>query len=203
MNIEIREIEKKDYKKAIQFAAIGMNFNIYMDSKILLKLYGLYFWYSELNEATHVFAAYEGNQLMGVLLANVYGEKKKYRSFAKTAFVAMLELFQKLLYGGGVGVYGKANQEMYDAYTKNNSPDGQIVFLAADPEAKGKGIGSLLLDELEKREKGEELYLYTDDACTYQFYEHRGFIRSGEKDIVMELREKVVPLKCMLYSKKF
>ena len=92
---------------------------------------------------------------------------------------------------------------MYDAYTKNNSPDGQIVFLAADPEAKGKGIGSLLLDELEKREKGKELYLYTDDACTYQFYEHRGFIRSGEKDIVMELREKVVPLKCMLYSKKF
>ena len=52
-------------------------------------------------------------------------------------------------------------------------------------------------------EKGKLIYLYTDNACTYQFYEHRGFKRSEEQDIVIELNNKKVPLKCMLYSKKF
>jgi hypothetical protein len=46
------------------------------------------------------------------------------------------------------------------------------------------------------------VYLYTDDQCTYQFYDHRGFERVGEKDIVMDMGEKQVPLKCLLYSKK-
>lgn len=62
-------------------------------------------------------------------------------------------------------------------------------------------IGSLLLTELEKREQGKKLYLYTDNACTYQFYEHRGFKRVGEKDIILELGKKNVNLTCLMYSK--
>ena len=45
----------------------------------------------------------------------------------------------------------------------------------------------MLLNELARRENGKELYLFTDDQCTYQFYEHRGFEKIGEKDIVLEL----------------
>ena len=46
------------------------------------------------------------------------------------------------------------------------------------------------------------LYLYTDDACTYQFYEHRGFERVEEKEIVLEMPKGKVPLRCFVYSKK-
>lgn len=113
----------------------------------------------------------------------------------------LFDFFGHLLYSGGVGVYDAANQEMYREYLKDHRPDGQIVFLAADPEAKAPGIGSLLLRELERREAGKKLYLYTDNACTYQFYEHRGFTRVGERDVVLDMGEKKVPLKCMLYSK--
>lgn len=87
-------------------------------------------------------------------------------------------------------------------YLKFNTPDGEIIFLAADPDCKIKGIGTALLNALEAREKGKTLYLYTDDACTYQFYEHRRFKRVEEKEIVLEMPKGRVPLKCFIYSKK-
>ena len=90
---------------------------------------------------------------------------------------------------------------MLEEYKKNNNPDGEIIFLVADPDAKIKGIGTKLLEEYEKREKGKLIYLYTDNMCTYQFYEHRGFERVQEKDIVLKLKNDV-NLKCMLYSKQ-
>ena len=42
----------------------------------------------------------------------------------------------------------------------------------------------------------------TDNACTYQFYEHRGFERMEEKEIILEMPKGQVPLKCFVYSKK-
>ncbi len=67
MEIQITNIKKKDYKKAIQFAKTGMHFDLYLDNKFLLYLYGNYFWYDELNRATQVIAAYVGEELAGVL----------------------------------------------------------------------------------------------------------------------------------------
>ncbi len=84
---------------------------------------------------------------------------------------------------------------------KSHKPDGEILFLAADPECGVKGIGTALLKALEEKEKGKTMYLFTDDGCTYQFYEHRGFDRVEEKDIVMKMPKGDVPLKCFMYSK--
>ena len=44
MQLELRELRKQDYKKAIRFAITGMHFDWYMDSRVLLNLYGRYFW---------------------------------------------------------------------------------------------------------------------------------------------------------------
>ena len=59
-----------------------------------------------------------------------------------------------------------------------------------------------LLSALEEKKKGKTLYLHTDDACTYQFYEHRGFKRVEEKEVILEMPKGKVPLKCFVYSKK-
>ena len=96
MDIQITNIKKKDYKKAIQFAKTGMHFDLYLDNKFLLYLYGNYFWYDGLNRATQVIAAYAGEELAGVLLADIKGEKKPYRSFGKTMYIQIFNLFQKL-----------------------------------------------------------------------------------------------------------
>ncbi len=162
MELQIKELRKKDYNKIIYYAIKGMHFNMYLDNKIALNLYGRYFWYLELTNATQVISAFKES----------------------------------------VGIYDKTNKEILDKYKSKNNPDGEIRILVANPDIKVKGIGILLLNELEKREKGKEIYLFTDDQCTYQFYEHRGFDRVREKDIQMDINKKKVPLKCLLYRKK-
>jgi len=201
VNIEIRELRKKDYKQAIEFAITGMHFNRYLDNKMLLSLYGRYFLYLELTRATQVIAAYVGDELAGVLLAEIKGEDKKYHSFGKSLYVKAFDFLQKTFYRDGVDPYDKANKEMYLRYLEDNSPDGEIIFLTANPQVKAKGIGTKLLNELERRERRKKIYLFTDDSCTYQFYEHRGFERSCEKDIILDFKSRKVPLKCLLYSK--
>lgn len=201
MEIEIRDLVKKDYKKVIQFAIKGMHFNMYLDNKFFLNLYGRYFWYLELINATQLISAYVGDELAGVLIADMKGKEKKYKSFIKSLYIKIFNFFQNTFFKDGVAPYDSTNKEMLDNYKKKNSPDGEIRFLVANPDIKVKGIGTTLLQELEKREKGKKVYLFTDNLCTYQFYEHRGFERVGEKDIVLDLNNKKVPLKCLLYSK--
>lgn len=201
MEIEIRGLQKKDYNKAVGFAIRGMHFDWYMDSKFLLGLYGRYFWYTEINRATQIIAAYAGDTLAGVLLADMKDGKRKYHSFWKTWYVRIFEFLQQAFFKDSSGMYDETNREMFAEYAKLNKPDGEIVFLAANPDVKIKGIGTLLLSELEKREKGKMVYLYTDNACSYQFYEHRGFQKAVERKILLDFGEKKVPLVCLLYSK--
>lgn len=201
MDIEIRDLQRKDFNKAIGFAIQGMHFDWYMDSKFMLNLYGRYFWYSETNRATQMIAAYAGNTLAGVLLADMRGGKRKHYSFWKAWYVRIFDFLQQTFFKDSVGAYDEMNREMLGEYTRSNKPDGEIVFLAANPDVKIKGIGTLLLSELETREKGKMVYLYTDNACFYQFYEHRGFHKAAERKIMLDFGKKKVPLVCLLYSK--
>lgn len=200
--MQIKTLQTKDHAKAINFAIQGMQFQKYLKNPILLQLYGKYFWYKELLLATRILAAYEGETLLGVLLVNLSGEKKAYQSFSKSLFVKTVDLIEKLFFTGSASLYHEANKAMLTNYKKQNQPDGEIVFLAADPSLKGKGVGSFLLQALTEQVQGKELYLYTDNHCNYHFYEKRGFERIGEKQIQMAL-EDTVDLKCLLYRKKF
>lgn len=202
MEIEIKDIQKKDYGKAIQFAIKGMHFDWYLNNQFLLNAYGRYFWYLEINRATQIFAAYIDNEFVGVILAEIKGEEKKQQNFFQKIYVKLIDVIQKAFFKGGAGLYEDTTKEQLEHYLKYNLPDGEIIFLAADPDCKIKGIGTALLNALEEKEKGKTLYLYTDDACTYQFYEHRGFERVEEKEIVLEMPKGKVPLKCFVYSKK-
>ena len=114
-----------------------MHFDLYLDNKFLLYLYGNYFWYDELNRATQVIAAYVGEKLAGVLLADIKGEKKSYRSFGKTMYIQIFNLLQKLFYKGGAGVYDTTNQVLFREYRKCHCPDGRL-YLAANPAFQQK-----------------------------------------------------------------
>ena len=201
MSIEIKDIRKKDYKKAIQFAIKGMHFNWYLNSKFLLNAYGRYFWYLEINRATQILAAYVDNEFVGVLLAEMYAEEKKQNNIFQKIYVKFVDVIQKTFFKDGAGLYEETTKVQLKKYLQNYKPDGEIIFLAADPDSKVKGVGTALLNALEEREKRKTIYLHTDDACTYQFYEHRGFVRAEETDIVLEMPKGKVPLKCFIYSK--
>lgn len=202
MEIEIRELKKKDHKEAIKWAIQGMHLNRYLDEGILLNLYGRYFWDLELLKATQIISAYYNDEFVGILLARMKDERTVYKSFWKSLYVKVFDILQKAFAGKGVDIYDTTNKELLKEYNDKVNTDGEIVFLAAKPNSQIKGIGTKLLEEFEKREKGKQVYLYTDDACTYQFYDHRDFNRVGEKSIEMEIRGKKVPITCMLYGKK-
>lgn len=202
MDIEIKELKRKDFSKVIDFAIKGMHFDRYVDGKLALRLYGRYFLYLELERATQVIAAYMGDRLEGILMADMKNEPKLFTSFWRKLYIKMVKAVMAVAVKGGPDIYDAANREMHNDYIKKALPDGEICFLAADPSIQGKGIGTKLLDELGKREKGKLIYLYTDDNCTYQFYEKKGFERAEEKEIKMELGGKTVSLTCLLYSKR-
>lgn len=201
MQAQLRELQKKDYSQAMQYAIEGMHFNWYMENRLLLKLYARYFWYLELTRATHVLATYCGDALAGVLLAEIKGGQPCCRSWGMRLYVRVFDVLQRLFAPGGAGVYEAANRALFEAYRRTHTPDGEVLFLAAAPAARGTGVGSLLLAELARRAPGKEVYLYTDDACTYQFYEKRGFHREGERCITVEFGGRKTPLRCFLYSR--
>lgn len=61
---------------------------------------------------------------------------------------------------------------MFASFCESHTPNGEIIFLAADPECEIKGVGSALLSAFEKEEKGKLIYLYTDSACgAFEFIE--------------------------------
>lgn len=199
--MKIKELDKKDWNKVIQYAIKGMHFDEYLDNNFLLKAYGRYFWYLEYTNATHVISAYEGDDLLGVLVVDMKNGEKPNKSLWKSLYIGLVDFIQNMFFNGGITPYNDANKAMFADYTKKYTPDGEIRFLAANPDSKTKGIGTFLLNELAKREQGKEIYLFTDTKCTYQFYEHRGFERIGEKQIILELSNNV-NLKCLLYRKK-
>lgn len=203
MALTFRPVRKEDFKKAFHFAIVGMHFDRYLKNDILLNLYGRYFWYMELERASQVIAAYHGDELLGVLLADMKGEPKAYRSFGQSLYVRVVDFLHNTFVKDGVGPYDTANEEMLKKYSEESTPDGEICFLAVNPDRKIAGIGTLLLREFERREPGKRVFLYTDSNCTYQFYEHRGFARAQEREISLEFEEKrTVPLTCFLYSKE-
>ncbi len=201
MALTFSDLKRCDHAKAVRFMMVGMNVDAYQVARLFQKAYGVYFFYSELNRSTQVIAAYEGRRLMGVLLADMNGERKAHNTPLDRLIAKAAKLFLRHP-GEGVRTYWQANEEMFARYERTHSPDGELVFLAADPDVQNRGIGTQLLAEFERRETRKTVYLYTDDKCTYQFYEHRGFERVGERDIVMDMGEKQVPLKCLLYSKR-
>lgn len=200
--IRIRKLRQDDFDTAADFAIVGMHFDEYLSSPTLLQLYARSFFQEELLRATQVIAAYDRDRLAGVLLADMHGEPKAYRSLGSRLFVGVSNAIQNLAFHQASKSYDDANAQMLASLRRRHDVDGELCFLAADPIHKRKGVGSLLLAELERRETGKRIYLYTDSNCTWQFYERRGFERVGERSIGMDLGDKgEVPLACYLYTK--
>ncbi|MDR0409628.1 MAG: GNAT family N-acetyltransferase [Spirochaetaceae bacterium] len=202
MDIKISQIKKKDFNTARRFAIEGMHLNWYVSNKFELYIYSKYFLCLETLKATKAIGAYIGNKLVGVLLADVNNEPKIFNSTKYKLFVKIVGFIISLFYKNASNVYDEANIKMLKCFRKEHNPDGEINFFAVDPNMKGRGIGTFLLNELEKQEKGKLLYLYTDSGSTYQFYVHRGFDESGKTDVKLKINEKELDLACYLFSKR-
>lgn len=201
MTISIQSIDRRDFDQARRFAIHGMNLDWYATNKLELYLYSKYFWYLELTKATRVLGAYNGSKLLGVLMVDMKGRPKAYRSWFGSLFIRIAEFFIQAFYGRAAAPYEAANTELLDKLVARTQPDGELNFFAVDPDCKGQGVGTLLLQELERREPGKFIYLFTDSGSTYQFYEHRGFVTVACKEITLDIKGQRRPLSCFLFGK--
>lgn len=200
--IVIRELDRRDYRRAQDFAAVGMHFSRFVTGKAALRAYARSFWYEELNKATKAYGAYVGERFVGAMLVSMDGRPRPYRRWWQTAGGHVVGWISRLVERDGADSYDKANAEMLAELRKRETPDGEIGFLAADPAGQVKGVGTALLRALERDEPGKLIFLYTDDTCTYQFYDHRGFERFAERDIEEGPKSCRFTLRCFLYVKR-
>lgn len=198
----IQPIRSRDIPLARRFAAQGMHYDWYLDPGWKLEMYSLFFWNLECRRATRLYAAYEGDALAGVLLADMKGEPKPYDTFWRRALIWLVQKGMALVAKGAGNVYDEANTAMLEQFCREESPDGEVVFLVVDPNREGQGVGTALLNALAEDEPGKLVYLFTDNGCNYGFYEHRGFLQSGLREITMVFPDRTVPLQCFLYSKR-
>lgn len=84
--------------------------------------------------------------------------------------------------------------DTYNSFMKKHKHEynSSVELFALHEDYRGLGIGKQLmhsyLGHLNKYDiKG--LYLFTDDRCTYQFYERNGFKRSEEKLITSDFKD--------------
>ena len=78
--MEFKSLRRRDFGKIQQFAITGMHLFNYTSNRIELFFYAKYFWYLELLRATRIYAAYDGDEFAGVLLLDIAGEEKAYKS---------------------------------------------------------------------------------------------------------------------------
>lgn len=137
--MQIKPLKKSDHQKCIQFAKKGMHFDKYTKNPIGLELYSRYFWYNELISATKIYAAYQGEQLAGVLLLNEFGKRKPYATFSKRLFVKIMEKLVRNF--DRSNPYDDVNQMMLADYRKHYTPVAEINYLALTPIIRPKGSG--------------------------------------------------------------
>ncbi|HGH3392544.1 TPA: GNAT family N-acetyltransferase [Citrobacter freundii] len=202
MDITIKEVQKKDHRRARQFAISGMHLSWYTSSRLHLLLYIQHYWNYELLHATHLMGAYSGDKLSGVLIAKMNDHPAICSSVLRKIFVATLEWIIRKLYGHSGEELDNLNMKMLQENSHCSQFDGEITFFAVAPETKGAGIGSLLLKELEAREKGKKIYLFTDTGSTFQFYQKRSFQEAGKKRVHLKIGPRTLEVTSYLFCKR-
>lgn len=97
--------------------------------------------------------------MVGVLLADMDDEPKIFANRFYRLFVRIAEFVIKLGYKDASNSDDKANKDMLFAYKQTHHPEGELNLITVNPDIKGKGVGTKLLNELEKQEVGKEIYL--------------------------------------------
>lgn len=199
-DIVIREFNIADRAVAARFAMEGMHLDRYVENALERWIYEKYVIREALARSNYLIGAYRDDKLVGFLFGCFKGQPLPYRDSRFIFLQRLFKLLERLSPSSSRGdAYDAANRAMKASL--RSEPDVELVFFAIDPACKRKGVGTKLLAAFERACAGMDMFLRTDDACTYQFYEHRGFMRAAERDVAMGGSKGTFTLKCMMYVK--
>ncbi|NBK98787.1 MAG: N-acetyltransferase, partial [Erysipelotrichia bacterium] len=136
-------------------------------------------------------AALLNRRIVGVIMARNTHQNGKFHVLLKAKLI--YEYLRLMLTKDGrktmkiFAHYDRINEQLYEQSGKDY--DGEIVLFVVSEYARGKGLGKELFQKAKqylKQQGSETFYLYTDKSCNYQFYEHSGMRRNGEKKYSMK-----------------
>ena len=193
-DVIIRDIEEKDLPalKALIAETFGKGWNLGRFDQnegliqALLDVYLSIF----LEPSTFGKVATMKSEVVGVVLASVDGETKKFRLFQKDAAPNTLTLLTATeAERMDIAQHMSASFQTIEKLLENKAEayDGSLELLVVSEQAQGLKVGKILWNEASAyfSSKGaKSIYLIADSTCNVGFYEHNGFSKTGAKEAV-------------------
>ncbi|KMN44381.1 GNAT family N-acetyltransferase [Bacillus paramycoides] len=188
--VKYRSLVKEDYEPIKHLIGEAFGFNQFItDKKFLNSLLNFYLQSCILGSSFSKVAE-KDNKIIGVILGDSEKDKNRLKKFHNTFSFAYntLKLFMT----------SKENREFLKAFIKVQKTykelikgkedhfQGCIQLFIVSEESRGLGVGKTLMNALFQymtKEDVTSLYLYTDNACNYGFYDKQNFKRVQEKAI--------------------
>lgn len=201
--LEIKTLREQDEQKVIDFTLNGLHIDKYYtdvpEPSKRSRAAAANYWRKLKCEATRVLAAYEGDELRGVLLAEMKGEPKAMYSLLDDLKQRWFYFYVQTFLHEDWKTDDDVDEQLFERFRKEYDPDGHILLLLADPAILKKGIGRFLITEFEKQYPGKLVYLYTDSDCSWPFYDRLGYIRYAEQEAVYDEEGSPGILKMLYY----
>lgn len=205
--IVYRNLKKQDYNEVADLLSHAFGLHRYVSDKQLLQIFKKQYLYSCLSEATFSRVAEQNGKVVGVIMGNA---KSDYRILPHIGYALkfLLYSFKLKIYGRKISDSISGYRELHRIYRKftqrhKGEFDGVLTLFAVNSECRGKGIGKKLLFDVEaywKEHQTKSIYLYTDTTCNYGFYEHQGFVRLEEENLVLKSDGKPFEMDVFLYG---
>ncbi|NWK71203.1 GNAT family N-acetyltransferase [Bacillus paramycoides] len=188
--VKYRSLVKEDYEPIKHLIGEAFGFNQFITDKKFLNSLLSFYLQSCILGSSFSKVAEQDNKVIGVILGDSEKDKNRLKKFHNTFSFAYntLKLFMT----------NKENREFLKAFIKVQKTykelikgkedhfQGCIQLFIVSEESRGLGVGKTLMNALFQymtKEDVTSLYLYTDNACNYGFYDKQNFKRVQEKAI--------------------
>lgn len=182
--VVFREIKPEDYPALEKIISDTWGYEKFSSPPLAKQLTKLYLQSCLAVQSFNKVAVYQ-EKAVGIIMAKSnHAYRPSFKQNLKTLKIAWPLLFKK---------ESRKLAKLFWKFEKTDQAllaecgekfQGELVFFAVDQNVRGLGIGKALFSQAQAYLKSENIpqfYLYTDSTCNYQFYEHQGLERIGEK----------------------
>ncbi len=138
--------------------------------------------YDNLCQSTYAKAAVLGPRIAGLILGRLCKSRGLYPAFlrrARSQAALLLSNRGRRCYNA-YRLFNQTDWQML--YNCAEAFEGELLFIAVAPELRHQGIGLTLLSSFHKymlSQNVRQIYLFTDSACDFGFYDRQRFDRLG------------------------
>ncbi|MFW5893443.1 MAG: GNAT family N-acetyltransferase, partial [Bacillota bacterium] len=165
--------------------------------------------YASLHSKAYGEVAVFDGKLAGVLFARPKGLRRHFLQW-RYAWAFTRHYLKLLTHSKGARRSLQNLRRMLRAYSsltkgRRRQLRNEVTLFMVHPDLRGQGIGVTLMHRFETFliNKGERSYhLFTDDTCSYGFYDHHGFKREASTTMNEALKDGESELNVMLYTKE-